>query len=64
MSNISFIAATEALDERLLRDIGVQTDGAVIDPRDPRFRRLPRRANLIDRLLAALTLSGGTLFRA
>ncbi len=64
MSNVSFTAATERLDNRMLRDIGVQPDGVVIDPRDPRYRRIVRPANLIDRLLTALSLSGGALFRA
>jgi hypothetical protein len=64
MSTVSFTTATQHLDTRMLRDIGVEADGAVIDSRDPRYRPVSRRARLVDRLLAALTLSGTTLIRA
>ena len=63
MSTVSFTAATQHLDPRMLRDIGVEADGAVIDPRDPRYRRIVRPANAAERLLAMLSLSGAILLR-
>lgn len=64
MSTISFTAATEHLDNRMLRDIGIEADGAVIDQRDPRYRRIVRPAGIASRLLSIVTLSGTVLLRA
>jgi hypothetical protein len=48
----------------MLRDIGIETDGAAIDQRDPRYRRVARPAGATARLLETLTLSAMVLFRA
>ena len=60
----SFTTATEHLDRRMLQDIGVEADGAVIDARDPRYRRVTRPAKLSGRWLEMLTLSATVLLRA
>ena len=49
------IAPVRNLDARTLRDIGLATDGSVIDEREPRFQRIPRRARAIGRLLAMIS---------
>jgi hypothetical protein len=53
MSPVSFTTAIQYFDDRQLRDIGVESDGALTDPRDPRYRRIARPTSLVDRLLAA-----------
>ena len=52
MSPISFATAAYYLDDRKLRDIGIDVDGTVIDPSDPRYRHIPQaRMRLIGRLM-------------
>ena len=52
MSPISFATAAHYLDDRKLRDIGIDFDGTVIDPSDPRYWHIPRaRMRLIGRLM-------------
>lgn len=63
MSTITLEDATARLDRRLLRDIGLASDGSVGE-HDPRLRPLERKGIKVDRLLAILSLSGTMLLKA
>jgi len=65
MSPISFATAAQYLDDRMLRDIGLAPDGSSTNERDPRFRRIPRPAGPVERVLAFINLPlAGMMFRA
>ena len=47
-----FMASMPGLDHRILRDVGLDAAGGLVDALDPRLRRLPRKE--LASLLAAL----------
>ena len=56
-----FMAALPGVDHRLLRDIGLDADGNVLNPDDPRLRRQTSARPLLGRVLQFLNVVGPLL---
>jgi len=54
-----FLATVPGLDERILRDIGLDAEGNVADKDDPRFRRRAISRPFLDQPIALLSMRGG-----
>jgi hypothetical protein len=51
-----FMASVPGIDERLLRDVGLDANGNTIDEHDPRLRRLKGSAGFVERMKSLLVL--------
>jgi hypothetical protein len=58
-----FLAAMPGVDDRILRDVGLNAEGNFVDKDDPRVRRLGRRRRFVEQLLARLSSRGTMLLQ-
>jgi hypothetical protein len=59
----SFMATVAGVDDRILRDVGLDAEGNVVDEHDPRVRRLGSRRGFVERLFALLSMPGIVLLQ-
>ena len=56
-----FVASVPGIDDRILRDVGLDAEGNLLDNDDPRVQRVALRKSFVEQLLhALLRLRGST----
>ena len=55
MTITAFLAAMPGVDYRILRDVGLDADGNLLDEHDPRVRRLANRSRFVEQLVELLS---------
>ena len=61
MTITAFLAAMPGVDYRILRDVGLDAEGNLVDRDDPRIRRRATSRPLVARMLQLLGMSGTML---